>query len=272
MTVAPIVKFASKSFTLPSTCVRLRSLLDDPTSGSADIAKLMSLDPSLSAKVLKLANSALFRFPSEVSSVQKALNVIGGEAAYNISMAETANLAFKSFDSSLINFDKFWHKAVLNGLMGKALAQQMQMRGSERFFAMGILENLSELVCATYLPEKYANYAELKTHMFAPHAETKIFGSTFAKCSGMIMKTWALPEILWQPLLELEDTNGRLGLDAKVLFVANVMTTLEEGGDVLEHPHIAKSILEEIDLTREDYDIIYEFASAESLKIAASLK
>lgn len=272
MSVATIVKFAAKSFTLPSTCVRLRGMLDDPKSDNSDLAKLMSLDPSLSAKVLKLANSALFRFPSEVCSVQKALNVIGGEAAYNISMAETANLAFKSFNSSLINFDQFWHKAVFNGLVAKTLAQQKQMRGSERFFAMGILQNLSELVCATHLPEKYSHYLELKGDSLALQAQKEIFDTTFAKLSGMILSAWSLPELLWAPLIELDDIDARLGQDASVLLVAHFMTTLEQGAEILQHPFMPQTLIDDIGLTPDDYDIIYEFATAESLKIAASLK
>jgi HD-like signal output (HDOD) protein len=247
-------------------------MLDDPKSDVSDLAKLMSLDPSLSAKVLKLANSALFRFPSEVCSVKKALNVIGGEAAYNISMAETANLAFKSFNSSLINFDQFWHKAVFNGLVAKSLAQQKQMRGSERFFAMGILQNLSELVCATHLPEKYSRYLELKGEMLDLQAQKEVFETTFAKLSGMILSSWALPEVLWSPLLELEDVDAALGQDASVLLTSHLMTTLEQGSEILQHPLVPQSLIDDIGLTPDDYDIIFEFATAESLKIAASLK
>jgi HD-like signal output (HDOD) protein len=247
-------------------------MLDDPKSDVSDLAKLMSLDPSLSAKVLKLANSALFRFPSEVCSVKKALNVIGGEAAYNISMAETANLAFKSFNSSLINFDQFWHKAVFNGLVAKSLAQQKQMRGSERFFAMGILQNLSELVCATHIPEKYSNYLELKTQTLALQAQKEIFGTTFAKLSGTILSSWSLPEVLWSPLLELEDIDATLGQDACVLLAAHLMTSLDQGSEILQHSYMPQSLIDDIGLTPDDYDIIYEFATAESLKIAASLK
>jgi HD-like signal output (HDOD) protein len=158
MSLAPLIKYANKSFTLPDTCVRLRQLLDDPRSGAREMAQVMSFDPSLSAKVLRLANSALFRFPSQITSVPKALSIIGGEAAYNISMAETANLAFKSFSSSLLDFDKFWEKSVLTGIIARSIAQQIQERGSERYFVMGILIHLSELVCATKLDEKYEQY------------------------------------------------------------------------------------------------------------------
>jgi HD-like signal output (HDOD) protein len=273
MSIAPIVKFASKSFTLPSTCVRLRGILDDPACDIEDMARVMSLDPSLSAKVLKLANSALFRFPSQVSTVPKALSIIGGEAAYNISMAETANLAFKSFDSSQIDFDEFWHKAVLNGLVAKALAQQKQIRGSERFFVLGILQNLSELVCATRVPEKYAKYCELQAEKLPLKAQKEVFGFTFSQCSGRILESWQLPDALSAPLMSLTLSDiANQGFDANLLYVAQAMSFLEQGHTAIKHPHIDTRPFDAIGLSEDDYDIIVQFALAESFKIAASLK
>ena len=98
MSLDKYVSFATKSFTLPDICIRIRSVLDNPRSSASDLGDLISLDSSLTAKVLRLANSSLFRFPSQVESVSKAINIIGGEALYNLVVAETANTAFKYFD------------------------------------------------------------------------------------------------------------------------------------------------------------------------------
>ena len=69
MSLDKYVAFAAKSFTLPDMCVRLRSTLDDPHSSAEDIGQLISADPSLTAKVLRLANSSLFRFPSQIETL-----------------------------------------------------------------------------------------------------------------------------------------------------------------------------------------------------------
>ncbi|WP_371195138.1 HDOD domain-containing protein [Glaciecola sp. SC05] len=273
MSIAPIVKFASKSFTLPNTCVRLRSILDDPTSDMNDMAKVMSLDPSLCAKVLKLANSALFRFPSQISSVPKALNIIGGEAAYNISMAETANLAFKSFESSQIQFDAFWQKSILNGMLAKSIAQQKQIRGSERFFVLGILQNLSELVCATRLPDKYSMYQQVSQSTLPLQAQKDVFGFTFAQCSGLILESWQLPDTLSTPLMQLNLNDiVTQGFDANVLYVAQCMLFLKGAAELSKHSAVNQSALQDIGLSDDNYDMIYEFALSESHKIASNLK
>ena len=87
MTLNKYVALAAKSFALPEVCIRIRAVLDDPRSSAEDLGALISVDPSLTAKVLRLANSALFRFPSQVESISKAISVIGGEALYNLVVA-----------------------------------------------------------------------------------------------------------------------------------------------------------------------------------------
>jgi len=272
MSIAPLIKYANKSFTLPDTCLRLRKLLDDPRAGVKEMAQVMSVDPSLSAKVLRLANSALFRFPSQITSVPKALSIIGGEAAYNISMAETANLAFRSFSSSLLGFDSFWEKSVLTGLIARCIAQQMQQRGSERFFVMGILMQLSELVCATKLEEKYKKYLTKGAETLPLEAQKNIFGFTFSECSGLILQGWQLPENLYTGMQSLSLYNKQqLTKVESILYMASTMAEMQQGQALLQHPLLNLQAIQCIGLNDYEYDIIYEFAQSESSKIAQAI-
>ena len=270
MQITPIIKYANKSFTLPDTCVRLRQVLDDPRSSAADMAQVMSVDPSLCAKVLRLANSALFRFPAQITSISKALNIIGGEAAYNISMAETANLAFKSFTSQHINFKEFWERSVFTGLIARSIAQQVQQRGSERFFVMGILMHLSELVCATKLESTYVNYLQNKE--LPIEAQREHFGFTFSNCSGLIIENWQLPENLYKSMIELSlYENQQLKIEESILYLAANMAEKKLGKEILEIPSLNMQAVNSIGLNDYEYDIIFEFAQAETNKIATAL-
>lgn len=209
------VAFAAKSFTLPDICLRIRSLMDDPRSDSDDIGRLIGLDPSLTAKVLKLANSSLFRFPSQVESITKAINIIGGEALYNLVVAETANSAFKHFDTQSIQLDKHWYTSVYCGMIAKYLAKRVGLRGSERFFVMGILQNLSELVIAKHSPERYKAYCEESCVLMPSQKQIKHFGFTFSKCSGTILESWKLPLVLYYPVMHAND-ESRQANDADI--------------------------------------------------------
>lgn len=270
MPIKPIVKFASKSFTLPDTCVNLRAALDDPRKDLSDIGQLISVDPSLSAKILKLANSALFRFPSQIETVAKALNVIGGEAAYNISIAETANIAFKAFNSSVIDFAEYWQKAVMCGVVAKSIAQQKQSRGSERFFVLGILQGLSELIVASKHVEAYTKFQNDEVLVAPLFKQKKHFGFTFPECSGFIVEEWKLPSTLVLPLKSLAHPPPlHMNLEESILYLAIAICACE-GTDmkVEDLPKINTQVKETIGLSDEDYDMIIKYSRSETMKIA----
>ena len=194
------IEYATNSFTLPDICLRLRNVLDDPRSDMDDIAALISVDPSLTAKILRLANSALFRFPSQVDSITKAVSVIGGEALYNLVLAETANIAFKHFDNECLILDEHWRQSVFTGMVAKYLGKELNVRGSDRFFVMGILQNLSELVVAKKDPKKYQAYMQDEQPGLPWERQQSHFGFCFSECSGEIMELWRLPMPLYYPV------------------------------------------------------------------------
>ncbi|MDT0593524.1 HDOD domain-containing protein [Glaciecola petra] len=272
MSINPLIKHASKNFTLPDTCIRLRHILDDPKSSLDDIAKVMSVDPNLSAKVLKLANSALFRFPSQVSSISKALSVIGGEAAYNISMAQTANLAFKSVNGACLNFKSFWEKSVCTGIIAKSLYQQIQKRGSERYFVMGIMLNLSELVVADHLDTKYRTYLSNKVNRLPLETQRESLGFCFSHCSGRVLEAWNLPESIYAPMANLSlYPNQQFGLDESILYAAATMADLQLGKELLTRTDVNMQAFQSIGLEGHEYDIILQFAQTEAGKIAQAI-
>lgn len=222
------VEYATQSFTLPNICLRLRDMLDDNRSDMDDLARLIGIDPSLTAKILKMANSALFRFPSQVDSITKAVSVIGGEALYNLVMAETASTAFKHFNSEHIRLDKHWVQSVYNGLVAKNIAKLCHIRGSERFFVMGILHNLSELVIAKHEPEKYLNYIQRSSELLPWENQQEEFGFSFAECSGAIMEKWKLPLPLFYPVSHVHDLDKQTADIDIGLLACSLRVTIRE--------------------------------------------
>lgn len=270
MSIKLLVKFASKSFTLPDTCVRLREALDNPKADLDDVGRIIAVDPSLSAKVLRLANSALFRFPAQIETIPKALNVIGGEAAYNISIAETANIAFKKFAHDDLDFDVFWENAVMTGLIAKSIAQQKQMRGSDRFFAIGVIQSLSELLAALKLPEKYTAYRANGQLRVPIHTQEEVFKFSFPNCTGEVLAEWQLPQSLVLPLQSIDAApRAELGLDEAVVYVALAMQFAQQHNIAFEHlKHFNASTTELLNLSDDEYEMILNFAKLETTKIA----
>lgn len=188
-----VARYAGQSFALPQSCSKIRNLLDDPSADSADIADVIALDPSLSSKLLKLANSALFRFPAQVNSITKAVNVIGGEALYNLALAETASSAFRHFASNAVDLRRFWQQSVFAGLAAKQLARLSKVRGSDEYFVAGLLHQLSQLVLAVQEPERVSECDKYDQNELPWQKQQRILGFTYTQCSALILQQWQLP-------------------------------------------------------------------------------
>ena len=271
MSLDKYVAFAAKSFTLPDMCVRLRSTLDDPHSSAEDIGQLISADPSLTAKVLRLANSSLFRFPSQIETVAKAINVIGGEALYNLVVAETATTAFKHFTSDLIELDKHWYASVYCGMVAKSLAMRLNVRGAERFFVMGILQNLSELLVANKEPQRYQSYQKAGKDVLPHVNQLAHFGFTFAQCSGIILENWHLPIGLYYPVSFMNDeAKYSSDVDICVLALASRITLSQlEKESYANIELFTPEIANKVSLDMEVVSNSIEYAEQETAKIVA---
>lgn len=262
---------ASSSFSIPDICLRIREMLDDDTSGVEEIGKLVSLDPALSSKLLKLANSPLFRFRSQVDSISKAINVLGGEALYNLIMAETAKEAFNHFNSEGNDIRRFWLQSLYSGLIAKYLAKLLRIRGSERFFLLGLLHNLAELVVMSENPE-IAQKCESEDRLKTPwQMQNAILGFTYAQCSSQILQIWQLPTQISLPIGLVH--NGKKAIENKEI---GIMYTAVRAGFAMSltpkwnyEEIIDLSILESTGLEKDDLQDAINFSDKEITKMLA---
>ncbi|MBU3004069.1 HDOD domain-containing protein [Paraglaciecola arctica] len=264
--LSEITRIAGQSFALPDICVRIRSMLDDDQSDLEDIGRLIALDPSLSSKLLKLANSPLFRFESQIDSLAKAINIIGGEALYNLVMAETASSAFEHFSSDVIDLKRFWLQSIYAALVAKHLAKMVKIRGSERFFLLGLLHNLGELLVAVQAPNLAIDCSQYDKKTSPWKLQRQVLGFDYANCSAKLMEYWRLPSQLYIPVMDLHDENKALqNKDIAIIYTA-VRASVAMTHDNLYSASqlITPLVLKYLKLDQEDLNDAVKFASMEA--------
>ena len=121
---------AEKICVLPDVYLRLKELMDDEKATLADIANIIALDPALSSKLLKVANSALFNFPREIDTISKAISILGMEEVHNLINTYGVTEAFSSVNNNVI--DKLGYCGWI-ALIMKALDCVAQGLGEEDF-------------------------------------------------------------------------------------------------------------------------------------------
>ena len=193
-------KSVTESFALPDTCSRIREMLDDDYSNIDDIAEVIAVDPSLAASLIKLANSALYNFPNKVTTIGKAVNVIGGESVYSLVMTETASSVFKQFDDVSINLERFWQQSVFTSLIARELGKLAKCKHAEQLFLTGLVASFGELAVARQAPELAANCEDYHAKLVPWQVQKRVMGFTYADVSYHIMRLWGVPEEIYSPI------------------------------------------------------------------------
>jgi len=182
---------------LPEIYLKIHRLMDDPTSDIDDFARVVRLDPNLSAKLLKAVNSAYYGFGGEITSISRAVNMIGIQQLHLMVLSISAGTAVSSLDfpKDIVDLKTFWRSSLLSGALSRRLAQQLLIRPSERFFILGLLHEIGHLVLYANFPQLARESIQLAKDGDLPieQAEQQVLGCNYGKIGAKLMQSWQLP-------------------------------------------------------------------------------
>ncbi len=187
---------------LPDIAIRLNEMVNDPNCSIADIGELISQDAALSARLLKIVNSAFYGFPSKIDTISMAITIIGTRQLRDLVLATSVIGKFQQLPEGLISIDTFWYHNLTSAAATRIIASRLQIRNSERFFIAGLLHDIGKLVM--YLTEPELSRKVLR-RMQEPHEditrlEIDAFGFDHATLGGELLRHWKLPESLIEPV------------------------------------------------------------------------
>lgn len=199
MDVQSVIRDTAALYSLPDICLRLQELIARPDTELDDIAELVALDPALTARLLRLANSPLYHFGGSVETVARAVRVIGMNELYNLVLASSVTQVFAGIPPELMDMPAFWRHSVNTGLMARELGRVCGLKQGERLFVAGLLHNMGKLVLVGHLPELTREAITLNGYYSPPwERELLVLGYTFAQVGAELLKDWGMPEPLWE--------------------------------------------------------------------------
>ena len=195
-----LVRDISGLVTLPDVYLRINRLVEDPNSSSNDIAKAVSQDASLAVKLLKLANSAVYHFPSTVDSVAKAVTIIGTSQIRNLALSLSVASSFEGLPNELVSMRNFWKHSLLCALAARQLCKEARRCDADALFTAGLLHDIGELILFNRLPEQ-AREALMKVldsqeEIPVPEAERETLGFDHSAVGAALAVQWNLPSLL----------------------------------------------------------------------------
>ena len=136
----------------PDVYLRLGPLLDDPDVSAPQIAQLISQDPALSLRVLRIANSPFFGLSREVDTVARAVTVLGMARVREAVLACAAGQVLTEIPNDVITIEDFWHHSIYCGLIAQALATRSSRVMEDFAFVAGLLHDIGQLVLFNRYP------------------------------------------------------------------------------------------------------------------------
>ncbi|MBU2925028.1 HDOD domain-containing protein [Colwellia sp. 4_MG-2023] len=267
---------ANGSFALPDACFKVKALMEDENSVITDFADIISIDPSMTSRLLQLANSAIYNFPGEISTISRAITIIGTQAVYNMMLVDLAGSAFKHFENQAINLKRFWRMSIYCGLVTRGLAIKAGVKDIERLFVAGLLQNFGELLVAKITPEVAQDCEQYNRDNLPWVLQEEALGYTYTDISAVLLKIWQLPEKIIIPIRHFHQAqSNQINNDVKILNLASRLALFDSHSDLFEIDElIDQSLCESLKLTRADIEQVVEIASkdAESILIVMNPK
>jgi len=212
---------AEEVFILSESFARIKELIDHDSSTIDDIAEIIILDPTLSATILKLANSSFFNYPGKIETISKAVLVLGITEVYNLVIAYFTTEAFKPISAAPKYIENFWEQAVDCALIIKFLGSELNTPNAERLFILGLLHNIGELAVHQSMPEKIESCNILTTDELPWDKQQQILNFTYGQCSGELLKQWQLPYSLIEPIRSQDEYDFEYAtIEAKLLYLS----------------------------------------------------
>ena len=219
---------------LPEVVLRINALVDDPTSSAEDIGRVVSQDAALTARLLTLANSAMFGRQRKIDTVGRAIAVLGTRQVRDLTLGLSAVRAFSGIPNELVSMGSFWHHSVLCAVAARSLAAECARGRPDSSFVAGLLHDIGQLVLFNKLPEQ--SRRALLMSVDAPNepdlhvCEREILGFDHAAIGGALARHWRLPPNLVE-CMEFHHDPVRAQshpLDVAIVHLANSAAVLAE--------------------------------------------
>jgi len=222
-----LIRKTSNIASLPAIYMRLVEVMEDPYSSADDVGGVISEDTGLTARLLRLVNSAMYGFPSAIESVKQGLTVVGTQQIHDLALATSVVGMFKDMPQDLVDMAGFWQHSIGCGVCARALATELRAPNVERHFVAGLLHDIGKLVLFMSNPDGARSAIEQARaeKMVLHEAEREVMGYDHASVGQALMSSWNLPVSLQEPVSNHHrpESADQYEIEVAVVHVADIM-------------------------------------------------
>ena len=186
--------------TLPQTALAVLDLAKDPNAVADDFYRLISVDPALSVRVLKVVNSSFYGLSRQVDSIRQAIVLVGPNAVRNIAVASSVHKLFGTQRASPhFNPQELWAHSLAVATAARRIAQHTGFGAVETAFLAGLIHDIGMIAEMHWDRPKFLTLVELAAEepdLPFRELEVRFFGGSHEEFGAALCRVWNLPEHL----------------------------------------------------------------------------
>ncbi|MDW8319969.1 MAG: HDOD domain-containing protein [Armatimonadota bacterium] len=263
---------------LPEVVVRVMRMTEDPRTDAQSIARVIATDQAMTARVLKLANSAFYGLPRRVGTLSEAVVILGFRTIKNLAIAaSTFELLNREIAGYWLQRGELWRHSLACAIGAQLIAQRVRLPVVEEAFVSGLLHDIGKVAINLFVREQFDQIMEraLQDQIPFVEAEQAVLGFNHAMAGGLIAEKWNLPPSLVSVIKyhHQPSTAPDGDLMVYVVHLADILSItmgIGIGGDglyyTLEEGTLAKFGLEQSDIDELCGHIVDRMAQAANLQ------
>jgi putative nucleotidyltransferase with HDIG domain len=271
--------------TLPDVVAKVNGLVQDPATSAADINGVISVDVSLSARILKIVNSPYYGFHRRITTITYAVVILGFNAVRNLALSAFVFDVFRRSGRSPLDLPRFWQhsigSAVAAAATGRLVARQtgreVDPKIGEDAFMCGLLHDIGKVLMSQYLKDDLAKVmAEVeRADCLFLEAEAETLPYTHAGAGAALLEHWELPEAICAAVRAHHapaegEVPGRERLLAAITHVSDILARallIGSGGD-RRMPKLLDAYRNELGLSWDEVGSLMDQVQAEMKRAA----
>ena len=180
--------------TIPVIATQVLQKISDPDVIVEDVADLMLTDQVMTARVMKMVNSPVYRPDHPISSLKHALVYLGLRHIREIALTSSFISAFEK-STGAVGVETFWEHSFGVGMVSKIIAEKIHYPDLERAYIGGILHDIGEVVLSHFMRDKFEEVIALLqgSQMKLYDAEKQIIGTTHCEIGECLARRWNFP-------------------------------------------------------------------------------
>jgi HD-like signal output (HDOD) protein len=181
---------------LPHVLVDMLNACQGNHASFQNISTIISRDAAVSARVISLANTSFYNHGTQISTLERALLVLGTDTIKTIVITASVQQFFSGFNTEHTNFLKqFWKRSLSCALIAKSLAILTSYSNPEEAYLTGLLHNIGELVLETNFSNQFVQMThEHHDELERIKKEKDIFAVDHASAGAWLAKEWGLSD------------------------------------------------------------------------------